>query len=351
MFIGIEFSRGVAALMVLITHYSYMITNGSGGILNFLWTGVDLFFVISGFVFAKLIYSGKVNLKHFFIRRFFRLFPIYLLTLIIYFMLSTRNSESIHYLINHIFFLHTLTSLEEAFYFNPAFWSLPVEVEFYLFVPLIAYLTKFKNALLKIFFVAIIFKLFLVLNRTPGEVDSYYILSVHLTGILAEFLIGTFLYKFILTPNCYSKDIKFRIIIGGLGVLFISSLASHFVNVGGSLDNHSVLIGGFFNILCALSYAFILFPLSFVNEQNTPKYLKHILIYTGAISYPVYLIHNASPKIFQLMDIHLNGIILFLASLFFTLFVAIVLHNYIEEPLRLYGQRISRKYIYRLSEK
>lgn len=56
---AIELFRGIAAFMVLTSHYAYFFTSELS-FLNFLQTGVDLFFIISGFVFAPLILSGNI---------------------------------------------------------------------------------------------------------------------------------------------------------------------------------------------------------------------------------------------------------------------------------------------------
>lgn len=341
-YIGIEFARGVAALMVLVCHYAYMVTN-ERTFLNFLWTGVDVFFVISGFVFARLILSSQINLASFFIRRLFRIYPLYFVVLIIYFFLTAEHTEKINYLINHIFFLQTMSSKEEAFYFNPAFWSLPVEVEFYMFVPILAYLMKFKNSLIIITVFSLICKLFLVIQSTPDTLDIYGKLGVHLTGILPEFLIGIFLYKFVILTNSYRKTIKMKlnIIATLLGSVFIFFLSVYFIKYGDLGFKEDKLLGGWYTFLCAFSYALILFPLSSINEVNISKHLNRFLIFIGSISYPVYLIHNASPKFFQSIGININGINLFIACILLTICISIILHKYIEEPSRLYGRALS----------
>ena len=81
----IELYRGIAALMVMLCHYRSIVFGDERNLLSFLWTGVDLFFVISGFVFAPHITNAKIKLNSFFIRRFFRIYPLYFLSLWIYF--------------------------------------------------------------------------------------------------------------------------------------------------------------------------------------------------------------------------------------------------------------------------
>lgn len=342
-FIGIEFSRGIAALMVMISHYAYMITDGRT-VLNFLWTGVDLFFVISGFVFSKLILSKKINLGYFFIRRFFRIYPLYFIVLIIYFFLTNYHPDKINYFFNHMVFLHTTKSIEEAFYFNPAFWSLPVEVEFYLFIPVITYLTRLKYSLSIIFLISIIIKLFIILQSTPGQVDIYTILGVNLTGILPEFLVGVFLYKSVIFTDSQFRHSRLILMVcmSLIGFVFIYELSSFFISYGNEGLQEYKIFGGFYNFLCAVGYAFILFPLSFINQQAISKYLNNFLVAIGAISYPIYLLHNAAPKFAQYIEISIDSNNLFLFCMVFTLFFSVVLHRYVEEPSRIYGRKLSK---------
>jgi peptidoglycan/LPS O-acetylase OafA/YrhL len=346
-FIGIEFSRGLAALMVMISHYAYMVTEGRT-VLNFLWTGVDLFFVISGFVFAKLIISAKINLSYFFIRRFFRIYPLYFVALLIYFCLANSHSDKINYFIHHLFFLQTSTSKTEAFFFNPAFWSLPVEVEFYLLIPILGYFMRFKHSLLMIFIISLILKLVLILQSTAGEIDIYAILGVHLTGILPEFLIGVFLYQWVVYTHIHCSDLYFKRLLFSItlffGLMSLLLLSLFFVWYGDNgLQNYKIF-GGFYNLFCAMSYSLILFSLSFINHNTIPKYLTTMMITLGMISYPVYLLHNAIPKLVDLIDLNLTSNMLFLFCIMITLMVSFIFHKLIEEPSRIYGRKLSQKF-------
>ena len=131
---AIELFRGIAALMVLTSHYAYFFTSELS-FLNFLQTGVDLFFIISGFVFAPVIYSGKIAVTPYLIRRFFRIYPLYLVSLLLYYGFAPIDPQKFTFFINHLFFLHTTHSVEELNFFNIAYWTLPIEAEFYLLVP------------------------------------------------------------------------------------------------------------------------------------------------------------------------------------------------------------------------
>ena len=109
------------------------------------WSGVALFFVISGFCihysFLKHVASspGKPFLKQFFWKRFWRIYPPYLIGLGVFFYLMLRHHDAgatagnfwSHLLLIHNFGSVTFNGI------NPSFWSLAVEMQFYLLFPLV----------------------------------------------------------------------------------------------------------------------------------------------------------------------------------------------------------------------
>ena len=104
--------------------------------------GVNVFFIISGFLITKLLLKEEKNhqtisLKFFFYRRALRIFPAYYFVLFIYFTLQIFN-------IIKLSEASWLTSLTYNKYFNwredmisSHFWSLSIEEHFYIFWPLI----------------------------------------------------------------------------------------------------------------------------------------------------------------------------------------------------------------------
>lgn len=103
--------------------------------------GVNVFFVLSGFLITSLLIEEErrtqtVSLKKFYIRRTLRIFPAYYFVLLVYFVLQIEN-----YL--HLSDLSWITALTftKQFYrtewFTAHFWSLSVEESFYLFWPLV----------------------------------------------------------------------------------------------------------------------------------------------------------------------------------------------------------------------
>src|SRR6201995_995474 len=89
--LGLDYLRAIAITYVLLFHYQFFgHPDWVKSIAGFGWSGVDLFFVLSGFLisgqlFATIAKGGRISLSEFFIKRFFRIIPPFLLVFIIYF--------------------------------------------------------------------------------------------------------------------------------------------------------------------------------------------------------------------------------------------------------------------------
>jgi peptidoglycan/LPS O-acetylase OafA/YrhL len=142
--------RGVAILLVVLYHNFGFIKQSFFG-----WLGVDLFFVLSGFLITDILLKtlGQANyLRNFYLRRILRIFPLYYLTLVLFlFVLPPLTSEKIewtYYQENQGYFWIYLQNWLFIFR-NPAnadilnhYWSLAVEEQFYIFWPLVVLLLK-----------------------------------------------------------------------------------------------------------------------------------------------------------------------------------------------------------------
>jgi peptidoglycan/LPS O-acetylase OafA/YrhL len=144
--------RAIAIALVLIEHFAHAIgSNFSAG-----YYGVDLFFVLSGFLITNILIkeNGKTNLKNWFNfigRRALRIFPIYYLTILLLLILDYQPLKK------ELLYVATYTyNYAWVYYKLPLsnishFWSLAVEEQFYLVWPIIILMfLKFKRGLLLI---------------------------------------------------------------------------------------------------------------------------------------------------------------------------------------------------------
>jgi peptidoglycan/LPS O-acetylase OafA/YrhL len=134
---GLDLLRALAILLVLVAHYPKTHTGLTTRVLNFGWTGVDLFFVLSGYLIASQwfkplgaegsIGGERPSLTWFYARRFLRTLPAYYAVLLIYFVLDSPRPVSHFLLFTQNFGIPNT--------FAPS-WSLCVEEQFYLLFPI-----------------------------------------------------------------------------------------------------------------------------------------------------------------------------------------------------------------------
>jgi len=145
--------RGWAALGVLWIHFPQL--GGSAlavlvkqipGWLDIGYLGVDIFFALSGYLITKIMLeekrTGHASVRHFYFKRFLRIFPIYYLTVAVVTWLTSWEVTRWCW-----FYLDNFASIQRAVPhpLNHA-WSLDVEQHFYLFWPLFVYLLDIKTS-------------------------------------------------------------------------------------------------------------------------------------------------------------------------------------------------------------
>ncbi len=326
--------------MVLTCHYGNFFTNPKG-MTAFLWTGVILFFVISGYVFGNLIFQRTEKLSRFFIKRVFRIYPLYFVSLICYFFLTPENASKGLYFLKHLFFLNTTASIEEAYFFNPAYWSLPVEVEFYLVVPLLILLRKKLGAriIYALFAVSLLLKFFLAFHSgDEPNINVYNILGAHILGMFPEFGVGILLYG--LTDGA-KKSFKYDahiFLTSGIGIL--AGCACLFMERQAVGSYPHIIIKAYFTTFCALGFALML--LAAIKYFRNFKAMDKPFLQLGALSYGTYLFHNAVPHIFDRYHIPTSGFRGYMAAAACTTLIAVIACRTVEMPLRDYGRRLVR---------
>lgn len=146
--------RGVAVLLVLFFHFGRLPNSSIG--LEFGWIGVQLFFVLSGYLITRILMDQKkqsllLYLKVFYWRRSLRIFPLYfafLLTLsILYFL--TQQPDGFPSIAGYLFtYTFNYSIIWEGLHVNRFFthlWSLSVEEQFYIFWPFVVYFLSSKQ--------------------------------------------------------------------------------------------------------------------------------------------------------------------------------------------------------------
>lgn len=142
---GLDLLRAIAIVWVMIFH-SYFVGGWGhfGGVEEYGWIGVDLFFVLSGYLIGSqwlkpLADNQSPSLADFYVRRAFRILPAYLVVVALYFALPTiREAAGIQPLWQFLTFtVNLLIDAQHGLAFSHV-WSLCVEEHFYLLFPLLA---------------------------------------------------------------------------------------------------------------------------------------------------------------------------------------------------------------------
>jgi peptidoglycan/LPS O-acetylase OafA/YrhL len=137
---ALDVLRGIAILMVLFCHY-FLVVEPQAAWGNTLGRGVDLFFVLSGFLISGLLFkefksSGYIDLKRFWIRRGFKIYPA--------FYLFTFTTIAFWMAVFHKFPKPIIADLLFVQSYKPNIWiytwSLAVEEHFYIILPLLLFL-------------------------------------------------------------------------------------------------------------------------------------------------------------------------------------------------------------------
>lgn len=289
--------RGLAAVAVMFFHYRWMLSLQTPGLGDQMFMfgalGVDLFFIISGFVITLSVNNsnqGIVASKLFIKKRAVRLLPAYYVLLLITFLLSGAMSifhypEKVQNLISAVTF-SPLDATHAPFYLNDSGmygirWTLNYEIYFYLIMAVSLLFKKHWVALYS-FFVCILIVLPFLAGATPTlDVQGYDFNSAYLNlitnPIIWQFLAGVTLG--LLYP--YLKNIPAVIALP----LLLLAIGATIWGIGyQGYYRHGINSAGAFLTLLVLAVV--------ICDRYLANYIPQFLVYLGKISYSLYLIHT-----------------------------------------------------------
>ena len=285
-YLFLDFYRYLAALIVSISHF-FIYWNKSDFFEFTSILGVELFFVLSGFVLAsqlfKLESDPKKNLKIFLFRRWIRTIPPYLVALTCAAIVFDHGDK-----INFIKFLtytqNILSDNSTPNFFSVA-WSLSVEEWFYIFLPLTILIgTKLKIKTFSLNLVNICVVTIITLN-----IFRLYYNSIDVNW--GEDIRRSVLLR--LDSLCFgviAYSIKDKIKLHYVYLLIIlTATPLIYLTTKPLLISNSLLFQNLFIPLCSICFSSILIVLTFVN--STSKILKKISKNGANISYSMYLFH------------------------------------------------------------
>ena len=324
--------RGIAVIIVLVAHSTPLYVSGA--------IGVDIFFVLSGYLITSILLTeidnkGNICLINFYIRRFLRLIPALWLTVVLLFgWLLLRSELSYAYIVEMLFAL-TYTSnwvhaleLFDRFFLGHT-WSLAMEEQFYLLWPLVLMfgrlgkLSKFSFGVL-----LIALSVLVAVVRATGDFSAirvYRGLDLHCDGLL----LGGALASFQLAG--LFKQVRFSKFVNVCSPVALCLLVVMPIKL--SWSNELMIVFGY-------TFVALLTTLIICDQTTHPsKLLSYILNisalkHVGKVSYGLYLYHWPILVILKSFSIMQDNLYLRLGVwLVMTVALTELSYRFIERPI------------------
>lgn len=324
--------RAIAVLLVIVFHVFPKSLKGG-------FVGVDIFFVISGYLITGIILNGLENqsfsFSNFFVKRIKRIFPVLLIVIACvfiagWFLLFPKElMELAKHITGGVTYVANFTLWSESGYFDSApelkpllhLWSLSIEEQFYLLWPvLLFFITKYRLKFMPFFLAGITASFVLNMLFISRYADAVFYFPF---TRFWELLIGGLLALVVIQKHKINE--KYSNVLSTIGFIFIFLAASKFSSAS-SFPSWRAL-------LPTMGATFIIFAgeKAWLNS----KILSHrLVVWIGLISYPLYLWHW---PIFSFMSIsvgklphHLDQILVVI----FSFLLSWLSYKYIETPIR-----------------
>jgi len=320
--IELDSLRGIAAMLVFIFHFKLFVYG---------CTGVDLFFIISGFVIFMTLDNSN-NINQFWLSRIIRLYPAYWLSIIIAIISFTVFGRTNLFLS----FLNLKDGIGNLLMVQPllrsdclvsAYWTLYIELTFYLFISILWRINGFKNVEIILFVLLILSLVSNTLQVCIGDSNTlyvhFYIVLRGLLPIMLQFQLfaaGMIFYKIY-----WHGFTTFRISILILTLCIV--IPTH--QLGG---NALFFMNVYQHLGCDVIF-YLLFILLCLKRLTILK--GRIGVFAGGISYLLYLIHESSG--IQLKNYLIGSVPLFVADvipMLLCILLAWILERKLDYPLR-----------------
>lgn len=333
--------RFFAAMIVVIFHSGASFAKAAGfpmPIWNFLlngYVGVSVFFVLSGLILFHNYSNDFSNfdVKKFFISRFARIYPVYILALILAFPffgaeLTAWEAVSVLLMVQSWVPL----SSNNSFMWLMQAWTISVEMFFYISFPLIMIFVtrmKFYTTLSCFLLISALIVYFGVAFGVPGKIGDVSVAGINVivpVFRIPEFILGVLICRLYQTSNVeFSSKI--------LSLLQVSVVSSF------------VIICAFFSSAAFISFAVVLigvfmFLLMF-GGGICSKLLAHpVLVFLGGASYAIYLLNG---PVRAICGYYLPDMAARLLSIPLTIAAASMVFVAYEQPLRRWIVRMGQR--------
>jgi len=342
----IDFLRGIAILLVLLRHkYLFGFTKNMG------WIGVDLFFVLSGFLVSGLLFKEYIKFdsikpKLFLIRRGFKIYPIYFLFYILYLIIIlVENKFQWKGFLADMFFIQNYCNGWGFAY--EASWSLAVEEHFYFSFALLLWLgikynciklkivesfkeiSKFEIIVLSIMVVVFFLRLISNIFFPDNYVRNFTMTHLRIDSLFAVVLISyLFYFRNNLIQHLYHSYKRI--------LIFIAFLLVSFTPLIDPLQSFYIKTFGFTLLYISFGILLIYFLLEKDINKKLNTYFSYFVVNfiakIGYSSYSIYIIHSFVNRIFKnYIVFDLNHYLIFILTSSISISLGILMTNYIEK--------------------
>lgn len=303
--------RGLAILMVLLLHFvgntlpTNLVERALVGVTKYGSYGVELFFVLSGFLITGILYDGRNEpnyFRNFYMRRVLRIFPLYYGVLVLVFfvapLIPLLRGQTLDYLLDRqvwawLYGVNVYIALqgEWSLSYLDHFWSLAVEEHFYLFWPLVVFLLAQRPRILIV--VCLATALGAMLARLTGSLMG---LSWWTTYVLTPFrldglALGAFLAVSARQPGGMEWLMRVlpRVVVAAGGVLAVTFVWTRLVSDQGLelvLPVRAAVI--LILLACFLVWALI----APVQSVTSRFFCSDAMVFLGKYSYGLYAYHH-----------------------------------------------------------
>ncbi|BAO43441.1 acyltransferase family protein [Thiolapillus brandeum] len=279
------------------------------------WAGVDIFFVLSGFVLGLAFCQAWLNNRppvkpaEYFRRRLLRVLPAYyaqIIVLIVVTLLLGAGFPPVGDVLAQLLMVHNIFG-SPATQLNPVFWTLPVEFDFYLLLPLMALSItppRWYRLLLGAMLLVLVYRYTMFhfvlrdmpvglkswwLNQLPGRLDQF------VAGMLAAWLFS------LAREKGYEASMLYQwrrgLLVAGLSGFAALAWYIHALQPIGAVNALGLTYWGghwslfVWNSLAGLSIAMVVLALALGIRWANMLLANRSVIYLGLISYSLYLWH------------------------------------------------------------
>ncbi|MGA0082829.1 MAG: acyltransferase family protein [Candidatus Nanopelagicales bacterium] len=336
---GVQALRAIAVISVVLFHFY-------PNIMPFGYLGVDIFFVISGFI-VSYVYGtnsfSRQKIYYFYYKRLLRIYPSLILVLLVVIFISilldrseNLKKTSIEIIFSLFSIINIYFSLFNSEYFqvditnNPFLhlWSISTEIQFYLIFPLIILFLHLKLKKLKIIFISIVnlLSFFTYINLIEFQSFSNYYL---LYSRIWQFSLGIFVYYIYINKKIFTRLSKYNLtyfLYLSLMILitcFIFELPFYLNSTGSSFISASLIL------------------LSSVNKVSKSLLSNKFIQLIGELSYSIYLWHWV--VLYLIKKYYFFNFVSSIFGLLITFIISFLSYNYYETKFRNLDKMHSKK--------